>query len=172
MIRSVLKTLDDNIERWALLVFYTLLVVTMAVEVIRREIFSYSSIWGEEIVRYAFIYLVWIGAASAIKERAHIRIDVLFHCVSPRGKALLYLFGDLVMLALCIAALYWSYETVAVSWKFGSVSHGLRLPMVLFLAAVPLGFALMIFRLLQSILRDVRDLIADRPVFEGRQLFD
>lgn len=172
MIWSVLKKLDDNIERWALLVFYTLLVVTMAVEVIRREIFSYSSIWGEEIVRYAFIYLVWIGAASAIKERAHIRIDVLFHYVSPRGKALLYLFGDLVMLATCIAALYWSYETVAVSWKFGSVSHGLRLPMVLFLAAVPLGFALMIFRLLQSIFRDVRDLIADRPVFEGRQLFD
>ncbi len=172
MIKSVLKAIDNNIERWALLVFYTLLVVTMAVEVIRREVFSYSSIWGEEIVRYAFIYLVWIGAASAIKERAHIRIDVLFHYASPRGKALLYLFGDLVMLAVAVIALYWSYETVSVSWKFGSVSHGLRLPMVLFLAAVPLGFALMIFRLLQSIVRDVQDLIADRPVFEGNKLFD
>jgi len=172
MTSSLLKAIDDNLERWALLVFYTLLVVTMAVEVIRREVFVYSSIWGEEIVRYCFIYLVWIGAASAIKERAHIRIDVLFHYLSPRGKALLYLFGDLVMLTICFIALYWSYETVAVSWKFGSVSHGLRLPMVLFLAAVPFGFALMIFRLVQSIIRDVKDLVAGRHVFEGRQLFD
>jgi len=172
MVKSILKTLDDNIERWALLVFYTLLVVTMAVEVIRREVFSYSSIWGEEIVRYSFIYLVWIGAASAVKERAHIRIDVIFHYLSERRKAWLYLFGDLVMLAVCLVALYWSYETVAVSWKFGSVSHGLRLPMVFFLAAVPLGFALMIFRLLQSIFRDVKDLISGRPVFEGKRLFD
>lgn len=172
MKNSIFKAIDKNLERWALLVFYTLLVVTMSVEVIRREVFSYSSIWGEEIVRYSFIYLVWIGAASAIKERAHIRIDVLFHYASPRGKALLYLFGDLVMLGVCLIAFYWSYETVAVSWKFGSVTHGLRLPMVLFLAAVPIGFALMIFRLIQSILRDIRDLKAGRPVFEGDRLFD
>ena len=38
--------------------------------------------------------------------------------------------------------------------------------------AVPLGFALIIFRLLQSLLRDFGDLIAGRPVFEGNQLFD
>ncbi len=169
---SVWKTIDDNLERWALLIFYTLLVVTMSVEVIRREVFAFSSIWGEEIVRYAFIYLVWIGAASAVKERAHIRIDVLFHYVSPRMKALLYLFGDLVMLAVAVVALYWSLETVGVAWKFGSVSHGLRLPMVWFLAAVPLGFGLMTYRLLQSIYRDLKDIRAGRAVYEGQQLFD
>ncbi len=168
----MLRALDKNAERWALLLFYTVLVVTMAVEVIRREVFSYSSIWGEEIVRYSFIYLVWIGAASAIKERAHIRIDVLFHYVGPRMKAALYIFGDLVMLAIAVLAVYWSFETVGVSWQFGSVTDGLRVSKVWFLMAVPLGFSLMIFRLLQSLLRDLRDLIAGREVFEGNQLFD
>jgi TRAP-type C4-dicarboxylate transport system permease small subunit len=66
----MLQALDKNAERWALLVFYVMLVVTMAVEVLRRELFSYSSIWGEEIVRYCFIYLAWIGAAAAVKERS------------------------------------------------------------------------------------------------------
>ena len=70
------SALNKNVERWALLVFYTMLVVTMAVEVIRRELFAYSSVWGEEIVRYSFIYLAWIGASAAVKDRAHIRIDV------------------------------------------------------------------------------------------------
>lgn len=168
----MLRALDQNAERWALLLFYTVLVLTMAIEVIRREVFSYSSIWGEEIVRYSFIYLVWIGASSAVKERAHIRIDVLFHYVGPRTKALLYLFGDLVMLAIAVIAVFWSFETVAVSWEFGSVTDGLRISKVWFLMAVPLGFALIIFRLLQSLLRDCRDLIAGRAVFEGNQLYD
>lgn len=168
----MLKTLDRNIERWALLVFYTMLVVTMAVEVLRREIFAYSSIWGEEIVRYAFIYLVWIGAASAVRERAHIRIDVLFHYVGARVKALLYILGDLAMLFVAVIALYWSLETVSVSWRFGSVSHGLRVSMVWFLLAVPIGFSLMTFRLLQSLYRDFRDFAADRPPYEGARLFD
>lgn len=168
----MLKTLDRNLERWALLAFYTMLVVTMAVEVLRREIFAYSSIWGEEIVRYAFIYLAWIGAAAAVRERAHIRIDVLLHALSGRAKTALYILGDLVMLAMAVLAVFWSLETVAVSWRFGSVSHGLRVSMVWFLMAVPIGFGLMVFRLLQSLARDLSDLAAGRPVYEGARLFD
>lgn len=170
--RRFIHELDKNAERWALLVFYTLLVSTMTIEVVRREVFSYSSIWGEEIVRYSFIYLAWIGAAAAVKERAHIRIDVLYHYVGPRTKAVLYILGDIVMLVIGCLALYWSFETVSVSWKFGSVTHGLRVSKVWFLMAVPIGFSLVVFRLLQSMRRDISDLRAGRPVFEGNKMFD
>ena len=166
------RAIDKNAERWLLLVFYVMLVGTMFIEVVRREVFAYSSIWGEEIVRYAFIYLAWIGAAAAVKERGHIRIDVLMHYVPRTIKTLLYIFGDLVMFVVALVAIYWSLETVHVSWKFGSVTHGLRISQVFFLMAVPFGFALVIFRLVQSFLRDIADLRAGRPVYEGDKLFD
>lgn len=169
---KVLQALDKNAERWLLLVFYVMLVLTMFVEVVRREVFAYSSIWGEEIVRYSFIYLAWVGAAAAVKERGHIRIDVLMQYVRPRVKALLYILGDLVMAAVALVAVYWSFETVLVSAKFGSVTHGLRISQVWFLMAVPFGFALVLFRLAQSFLRDLRDLRDGRPVYEGDKLFD
>ncbi|WP_281826363.1 TRAP transporter small permease [Jannaschia rubra] len=168
----MLRGIDENLERWALLVFYTMLVGTMAIEVVRREVFAYSSIWGEEVVRYSFIYLAWIGAAAAVKERAHIRIDVAFHYLPPRGKALLYIFGDLVMFGVAILALWWSFDTVEVSWRFGSVTEGLRVSKVWALTAVPIGFALVVLRLIQSFLRDVRDLRRGRDVFEGNVLYD
>lgn len=168
----ILRMLDKNAERWALLVFYVMLVATMAIEVLRREIFAYSSIWGEEIVRYSFIYLAWIGAAAAVRERAHIRIDVLTHYLHGRAKTLLFIFGDLVMTAVALVALYWSFETVMVSAKFGSVSHGLRVSMVWFLLAIPVGFTLMLWRLLQSLYRDFRSLRDGTPVYEGDRLFD
>jgi len=168
----ILDALNRNAERWALLVFYVMLVVTMFIEVLRREIMSYSSIWGEEIVRYSFIYLAWIGAAAAVRERGHIRIDVILQYVGPRIKALLYIFGDIVMFAVALVAVYWSFETVVVSAKFGSVTHGLRVSQVWFLLAVPIGFALVIFRLIQSFIRDVHDLRHGRPVYEGDKLFD
>lgn len=167
-----LHALDRNLERWALLLFYCVLVLTMAVEVVRREVFSYSSVWGEEIVRYSFIYLVWIGAAAAVRERAHIRIDVIFGMVSPRAKSWLYLFGDFVTVVVACFALYWSWESLMVSMKFGSVSHGLRISMAWFLAAVPIGMALLLYRLGQSIKRDISDIYHGRPVYEGERLFD
>ena len=169
---DLLRKIDNNAERWLLLTFYVMLVITMAIEVLRREVFAYSSIWGEEIVRYSFIYLAWIGAAAAAKERAHIRIDVIMHYLPPRAKTLLYIVGDVVMFGVAIIALYWSWEAVHVSWKFGSVTDGLRVSKVWFLMAVPAGFALMVWRLLQSFRRDIRALRDGTPVFEGDKLFD
>ena len=76
------------------------------------------------------------------------------------------------MIVVAVIALYWSFETVHVSWKFGSVSHGLRISMVWFLMAVPTGFSLVIWRLIQSLLRDMRSLRSGAPVYEGDTLFD
>ena len=170
--QRILTLVNENAERWALLVFYVMLVATMFIEVVRRELFAYSSIWGEEIVRYSFIYLAWIGCAAAVRERGHIRIDVILEYVGPRTKAVIYIFGDLVMLAVSLVALYYSYETLHVAMKFGNVTHGLRIAQAWFLAAVPIGFSLVIFRIIQSLIRDINDLRNGRPVYEGDKLFD
>ena len=170
--KSFWKTLDDNAERWMLLGFYGMIVATIVVEVVRRFVLSYSSIWGEEIARYAFIYLAWVGASIAVKDRAHIRIDVILHYLRPRAKAAIYLFGDFATLTLALIAHYWSLDPILTSLKFGSLTHGLRISNAWFLAAVPIGFAMMVFRLVQSILRDWRDFRSGRPVFEGAKLFD
>jgi TRAP-type C4-dicarboxylate transport system permease small subunit len=59
-----------------------------------------------------------------------------------------------------------------VSWKFGSVTHGLRVSQVWFLLAVPIGFALVIFRLTSPSSAISTDLRNGRPVYEGDKLFD
>lgn len=167
-----LRKIDKDGERWLLLWFYGFIVMVIFIEVIRRFALSYSSVWGEETARYAFIYLVWIGASAAVRDRAHIRIDVILHYLPPRGVGAFYILGDLLTLALACFGLYWSMDPVLVSWKFGSVTDGLRIIQVWFLIAVPLGFSMMIARILQSIRRDVRDVIAGREVYGGSKLFD
>ena len=170
--RDALKWLDENAERWMLLFLYSFIVLVIAIEVIRRFVLMYSSVWGEETARYAFIYLVWIGAAVAVRDRAHIRIDVITHLLPPRGAALIYLLADLLTVALACLAIYWSLDPVLVSWKYGNVTDGLRIIRVWFLMAVPFGFSIMLLRLMQSIWRDIGDLRAGRAHFAGRKLFD
>ncbi len=170
--RNLLRRLDENGERWLMLWLYSFIVMVIFLEVVRRFAISYSSVWGEETARYAFIYLVWIGAAVAVKDRTHIRIDVLMHYLPPRGKAILYLIGDLLTLVLAGFAIYLSMEPVLVSWKYESVTDGLRIIQVWFLVAVPFGFTIMLIRLVQSIRRDIIDLRQGRAVFEGRAFFE
>ena len=171
-LKTILRAIDENGERYLLLPSYTLIVSTIFIEVVRRSVLSYSSVWTEEIARYAFIYIAYIGASAAIKERAHIRIDVILNVLPNRMKLILYIFGDIATLILAVVSIYMSMESVLVSLHFDSVTHGLRVSQAWFLAAVPIGFSMMLVRILQSLWRDWSDLRANRPAFQGNALFE
>ena len=170
--KNFFARLDRDGERRLLLVLYSFIAYVIFIEVVRRFVLLYSSVWGEETARYAFIYLVWIGAAAAVRDRAHIRIDVLVRVLPPRGGAIVYLIGDLLTAVLACLAIFWSLDPVLVSIKFANVTDGLRIVRAWFLIAVPFGFSLIMYRLIQSIIRDIGDIRAGRPVFAGRRLFE
>jgi TRAP-type C4-dicarboxylate transport system permease small subunit len=169
---SWLQRLDRDAERWAMLVFYAFCCIVIVQEVVRRFVLSYSSAWGEEAARYAFIYLGWIGAAYAVRERAHIRFDFLLRAVGPRTRAGLYMLAELATIAFACIALYWSLHTIQTLLQFEAATPVLRVNKAWFEAAVPIGFALVIFRSLQGLWRDVQDLRAGREVFAGKAMFE
>ena len=84
----------------------------------------------------------------------------------------MYIVGDIITIGMAVCAFWWSMQSVLVSIRFGSVTAGLRVSLAFFLAAVPIGFAMMLFRLVQSIIRDISDFRAGRPAFRGKKLFD
>lgn len=164
--------IDRNTERWLLLTFYALIILTIAIEVIRRFLLNYSSSWGEELARFAFIYLAWLAAAAAVRDRAHIRIDVLVNLGGPGMKRLGWWLSDIATLVLAVWALWLSIAPILTSINFGSITPGLRVSQAIFLAAVPLGFALVVTRVIQSMLADIRRIRRGDPVFDGQNLFD
>ncbi|MGS2742100.1 TRAP transporter small permease [Halomonas sp. LS-001] len=165
-------SIDRKAERWLLLTFYALIILTIAIEVFRRFVINYSSPWGEEVARYAFIYLAWLAAAAAVRDRAHIRIDVLVNLGGPKMKRLGWWLADIATLVLAVWALWLSIAPIVTSLNFGSITPGLRVSQAFFLAAVPLGFALVVLRVVQSMLADVRRMKRGEPVFDGQKLFD
>ena len=60
--RAFLQRIDRNGERYLMLVLYCFIVFVIVKEVVRRFALDFSSLWGEEAARFAFIYLGWIGA--------------------------------------------------------------------------------------------------------------
>lgn len=170
--RNFLRALDRDGERWAMLVCYAFCCIVIVQEVVRRFVLNYSSAWGEEAARYAFIYLGWIGAAYAVRERAHIRFDIVLGRVGQRSKTWLYIFAEVATIVFACIALYWSLHTVRQLLQFEGTTPVLRVNKVWFEAAVPIGFALIVFRSLQGIARDWADLQAGRPVYAGKAMFE
>ena len=104
MILKLLKTRDANAERWALLVFYILLVGTMAIEVLRREVSIFIHLGRGN--RPLFVYLSRLTCAAVLRTAP---ISVLTcHVLRQRpDQGTAYIFGDLVAMAVACVALYW-----------------------------------------------------------------
>lgn len=172
MMSRWLARIDADAERYLMLVFYCTIVFVIVNEVMRRFGLHYSSLWGEEIARYMFIYLGWVGASYAVRERAHIRFDTLLSRMPKRWHGYIYIFGDVVTLVFAGFAIYWSLHSIESLIKFGAASPALRISKAWFEIAVPLGFSMMVVRLLQSIKRDIADIRAGRDAYTGKLLFD
>lgn len=170
--KSALQALDRDGERWAMLIFYTFCCLVIVQEVVRRFVLNYSSAWGEEAARYAFIYLGWIGAAYAVRERAHIRFDILLQRLGPRGKAVVFIVAEVATIVFACFALYWSMHTIFQLLRFDGLAPVLQVNKAWFEAAVPIGFALVIFRSLQGLWRDLGDLRSGREPYAGKAMFE
>ena len=170
--RSLWAAIDENAERYAMLVFYVFVCAVIVQEVVRRFILNYSSAWAEETARYAFIYLGYVGAAYAVRERAHIRFDILLQRMPPRLHGYVYLLAEVATLVFAAFAVYWSMHTIGQLLRFEGASPVLRVNKAWFVAAVPLGFMLIVLRTIQAMVRDIADLRAGRPVYMGKTMFE
>ena len=169
---KLLKYLDEHAERTFMLVCYCFIVFVIVSEVFRRFVLSYSSAWGEEGARYAFIYLGWVGAAYAVKERAHIRFDILLNRIPARLRPLLFAFTEVCTIVFALIALRWSMHAIGTLMEFGATTPVLRVQKAWFEAAVPIGCALIVLRSLQRLVSDVADWRAGRDAFAGKAMFD
>jgi len=170
--RVFLQRIDRNGERYLMLVLYCFIVFVIVTEVVRRFLLNFSSLWGEEAARFAFIYLGWIGASYAVKQRAHIRFDFLTRALKPRAAGCVYLFSEFATLVFACFALYYSMQSLLTMARFDALAPALRVSQAWFAASIPLGFAMMVVRVIQSALRDWRRIRAGAAPYTGTLLFD
>ena len=76
-----------------------LMVLFVFLNVVLRTFFNSGLTWSEELARYLFVYVTYIGAISAMHSNAHLGVDTLLSRVSPKVQLALYLVSRLLSCA-------------------------------------------------------------------------
>ena len=153
--RKLWSLIDSGLEAWLIAIFYAYFCLIILVEVIRRYAFSASSQWGEMTARYAFVYLVYIAVAQIARTRDDIRIDVVPRNLGPKGRLLLYSYFDLLYLVLVALVIYYSLQVIGLSIQNRTVMTGMDLNVAFAQAALPIGWTLLAYRVVQRFCRTI-----------------
>jgi TRAP-type C4-dicarboxylate transport system permease small subunit len=110
----------------------------------------------EEVPRYLFVWLVMIGAASAMQRGEHTVLDYFINRLAPRVRALVLVLTN--VLAIGLFAYLIKLSLVLVPNAQLQTSAGLGLPLGYVFAAVPVGAALIILPMIRSLIGALRSL--------------
>ncbi len=135
--------------------FTLLMILTTLANVLARYVFNSPFQWAEELARYSFIWVVFLGAAACTKKKRHIVIDGLVVAMPLRVQRLLAVLVDVVTLLMMAIILYFGCQLVAHG---GQTTAELRIPKSVVYSVIPVSAMLALLYSLADLRQDVRAL--------------
>lgn len=116
-----------------------------------RYVFGNSLSWSEELARYMFIWLVYIGISYGAKTMKHLKIEAFLKIFPPKARPIVEIVGDVLFLLFALFIVYTSFKLTQAQITIGQKSPALKIPMAAVYAAPMVGFILTFIRQIQTI---------------------
>ena len=89
--------------------FMVLMFLATVANVVARYLFNSPIQWAEEFSRYAFIWIVFLGAVVCTKHKRHIGIDSLVKILPGHVQPWVNLAADLITSALMVIIIWYGW---------------------------------------------------------------
>jgi len=139
---------------WICLGLMVALVVDVFLGVFSRYVMHATFQWYDEVARLCFVWMVFLGAATAVRRGAHFRLHLLIDLFGPRLRRVTDVVVGLLVLVFGGILVAGGVAMYPVARR--QVTDSLELSMLWFYGALPIGGALMILFSLPQLWRLVR----------------
>ena len=109
------------------------MIVLVFGNVVLRYAFNSGISVSEELSRIFFVWLTFLGALVALKDRAHLGMDSLVRRLPAAGRRACLVIGHVLMLYICWLILQGSWQQAVINLQVAAPASGLS--MALFYAA-------------------------------------
>ncbi|MDR1966213.1 MAG: TRAP transporter small permease [Synergistaceae bacterium] len=151
-----IKKFFDNFEEYLCVLGTAVMTAVVFLQVIMRYIFSNSLSWSEELARFVFLWISWVGASYAVKTASHFRVEMFVNIFKGRARKYLEIFVLIVWFLFCFFLAWHGTKLVLFLVETNQSSAAMRIPMSVPYASVPVGCALMCVRLVIEMARIVK----------------
>ena len=160
-IADLIDRFQDRFGKWLYWLVLGMVVIggyNTIVRYVDRSIgMSLSSNMYLELQWYLFSLVFLLGAAYALRHDEHVRVDILYSRLSPKGRAWINVLGTLFFLVpFCGMMLWVSWPAVMNSWAVLEVSPDPGgLPRYPLKTAIPVAFILILIQGMSMFIRNL-----------------
>ncbi|WP_138472203.1 TRAP transporter small permease [Poseidonocella sp. HB161398] len=147
----------DNFEAYVCSALFLAMTGIGFANVVVRYLTSYSFAATQELLLNGFLLLTVFGASLAARAGQHLAVTYFAALFGARVERALKIFSAAVSVALLLLAAWFCLDLVRNQLASGVTSAGLQVPAWYYSAALPFGFLLIGYRVLEYAVRDLRD---------------
>lgn len=113
-------------------------------QIVMRYVFNMAPSWSEELVRFLFVWISFLGAGMGVKDKIHIGVDVLVNALPDSLKRCA---DAVVNLILTLFGVFITYTGVNITkFTHAQASPAIGIPMsYVYLSLPALGILLIIY---------------------------
>lgn len=150
----------DKLEEYFLVYSMIAMVLVVFVQVIFRYIINDSLSWSEELVRYMFMWQVWLGASLGMRINEHIRVDMFIKKLPHLGRKVTDTVVTVMILFFYGFLIWYGFLYLKDVMAKNMTSTALRLPLAAVYVSLPLGSLIIALRYIGELGHLIRGLIA------------
>lgn len=141
----------DRVEQVLIVILLSLMILIAFAQIVLRNLFDTGLSWGDPLVRNLVLWVGFIGAAIATRERKHITIDLVSRGTPSRGKIFIEATTQCFSFVVCVLLVYAAGKFIKNEAQIGT-STFLGIPAWMPQIILPGVFGVMAFRFgLQSV---------------------
>lgn len=154
----------DRILDVVLFVILFAMTAVVAANVFCRFVLHFSISWGDELAQTLMVWLTFLGAAAATREKAHYAFDYLVRNLPGRSKKVFRVFTQIVCIGAILILLWYSWQ---VTWGIRRwIMPATEINRAFVYGASPVGC---LFMLMYTIRNLIEDLVAREHVDEHNE---
>ena len=92
------------------------MVVLVFGNVMLRYGFNSGITLSEELSRWLFVWMTFLGAIVALRKHEHLGTDMLIGRLGPKGKKICMGISQLLMMFICVLLFKGAYEQAVINW--------------------------------------------------------
>ncbi|MCC6531213.1 MAG: TRAP transporter small permease [Burkholderiales bacterium] len=149
---TTVQLLVRRINRLAeivVIIQFAVLVATVTAAVVARYVLNDSIVWAEELSRYLFVWVSFLGGGLGVGRNIHVGVDSVVQLLPGRPKLVVQVAAEIMMVGFTLV-LIWVGAQFAL---FGMRNDALLLPIAMgyVYLAVPVGASVMLINALANL---------------------
>ena len=133
-----------GVAKLSVIAISVLMIVVTLAQVIFRYVIAAPLPWSEELARYCFVWIVFLGGAIGLSRGIHLGVDLFVNLLPERFRVGVEILSNVLISCFAASVIFASYPVISMNMMQHSPALGVKMSLIYIAIPISMGLIFLI----------------------------